>query len=165
MNSKAAEPGPGGDQTAGLGKANLRGFYSGLLGALSIALAILAWQLSTVRSPYSAHLLELAQKLGIVREPEAWSFPELSETTLLTVTDARAIAALGGLSLVLAVVALALALWAEHCKEDSLYLSVGFLCSVLALFVSHPAASFVVSVCGTALLLAIRRGCFLKRPG
>ncbi len=100
--------------------------------------------------------------MGLIREPEAGATPEISGTTLLTITDCWCIAALGAFAVYLAVLALALALWAEHREEDSLYLSVGLLCAAMALFLLNPPVGAAVGSLGAVSILAMRRRRQLK---
>lgn len=102
-------------------------------------------------------MLELAQQLGWLREPQVGATPELSNTTLLTVTDGWCITALGVFGAYLAVAAIVFAIWAEHRGEDSLNLGVGFVCSGIALFLLHPVSGGFACAFGAALILMMRR--------
>lgn len=102
-------------------------------------------------------MLELARKLGILREPDPGATPEILGTTLLTITDGWVVTALGVFAVYLAVAAFAYALWAEHREEDSLYLSVGFICAGMTVFLLHQLAGAVVAVVATAFILSMQR--------
>ncbi|MGM9481020.1 hypothetical protein ACS5PN_07500 [Roseateles sp. NT4] len=140
---------------APLNEGNVHGFASSIYGGLSIAAVLAARQLEILWSSRGGHVLELAEKLGILQEP--WVTPEMSNVTLLTITDGWIIAALRFFAAYLAVLAFAFALWAEHREEDSLYLGVGFLCGGMTLFLLQPMAGALVAVVGTGVILEMRR--------
>jgi hypothetical protein len=127
------------------------------LGGISIASVIAALQFELLRRSGGGHVLVIAQKLGLIREPDYDAIQEVSSTSWLTVSDGSAIAALGTLGASLAVVALAFALWAEHRQEDSLYLGVGFICGGMSPVLIHPAVGIPVIAAIATLILALRR--------
>jgi hypothetical protein len=127
------------------------------LGGISIAAVIAAMQFELLRRSGSGRVLFIAQKLGLIREPDYDAIQEISSASWLTVTDGSAIAALGTLGASLAVGALVFALWAEHRQEDSLYLSVGFICGGMALVLIHPVVGIPVIAAIATLILAWRR--------
>jgi len=102
-------------------------------------------------------MLLVAQKLGLVREPDRDALPEIGNASWFSATDGSAIAALGMFGAGLAVGALVFALCAEHRQEDSLYLSVGFICGGMALFLVHHVVGVLVIAVSTTLIVAIRR--------
>jgi hypothetical protein len=143
--------------TKTLGEANGNGFLSSVFGGLAVIAAIAAKQFELLRRPRSGHVLELAHRLGILREPDRWAEPEISDTTFLTITDGRLISALGTFGAYLAMVAIAFALRAEYREEDSLYLGVGFLCGGLTLFLLHQTVGSVAMAIGVVAIIAMRR--------
>jgi len=143
-------------ERAALRNAGSYGFASYVYGALAVAIALAAGQFELLRRPRGGHVLELAQCLGMVREPRPGATPEIGGTTLLTVTDVWAVSALQVFAVYLAAIALAYALWAERCGEDSLYLSVGLICAVTAVFLLHHTAGGLLAFGATALILSMR---------
>jgi uncharacterized membrane protein len=134
-----------------------RGVSSSVLGGLSLAAVIAARQFDLLTHSGRGHVLSVAKKLGWIRQPDYDAIQEIRSTSWFTVTDGSAIAALGTLGASAAVGALVLALWAEHGREDSLYLSVGFICAGMALVLIHPLVGIPVMAAIATLILALRR--------
>ena len=157
-------------------------FVSLLSGALAIPLAALAVHLRSIRVPDSARVLNWLDNLGFVKQPppEAPSIivfdlpsrgtpgvasdrivsvggvSEMSDAGHFAVNDENAIVFLFALCVVLALIAMVTAVWAEHRREPTLYLSVGYICGALAIAQVWLLAGFVCAIAGVAAVLILR---------
>ena len=158
------------------------GVLSLLIGVCAIPVAGLAVHLRSIRVPGSGKILDWLNILGIVKEPMpdkpsivVFDFPapgipgvvpekvvavdgvpEMSDAGYLAVNDENAILFLTALSIVLAIVAMATAVWAEQRREPTLYPSVGYLCGSLAIAQVSLLAALVFAIVGITVVLVSR---------
>jgi hypothetical protein len=151
-----------------------------LSGVAAVPLASTGVYLRSVRVPGSGTILTWLDKLGLVRQspPEAPSVivfdlpsherlvsvggvPEMSDPGRFPVNDESAIVFLLAVGVALALVAMSSAVWAEYRREPTLYLSVGYICGVLAVAQVWLLAGLVAAIMGVAAVLVMRnrRGC------
>lgn len=153
-----------------------------LSGVLAVPLAVLAIHLRSIRVPGSSRVLGWLDSLGFVKQPppEAPSIividppshgipgvahnrivsisgvPEMSDAGHFAINDENAILCLVALSAVLALIAMVTAIWAEHRREPTLYLSVGYICGALAIAQLWMLAGFVFGIIGVTAVLVLR---------
>jgi hypothetical protein len=146
-----------------------------LCGAVAILLAGAAVHMRSIRVPGSGAVLTWLDKLGLVKQPPPKApsvvvldlpsserlvgvsgVPALSDSGPFAVNDENAIVFLLVLSVTLALVAMAVAVWAEHRREPTLYLSVGYICGVLAIVQVWLLAGLVAAIVGVATVLVMR---------
>jgi hypothetical protein len=146
-----------------------------LSGVAAIPLASVAVYLRSIRIPGSGTVLTWLDKLGLVKQPppEAPSVivfdfpsrerlvsvggvPEMSDPGHFPVNDENAILFLLGLGVALALVAMSTAVWAEHRREPTLYLSVGYICGVLAIAQVWLLAGLIAAIVGVATVMVMR---------
>ncbi len=128
-----------------------------VLGGVSLVPVLASGQFALLRHPRAGHLLALADRFGLLRQPSPDALPELTVTSWLTVTDVRVIVALACAGGALAVLAMLLAIWADALNEESLGPGVGMICGGMALVVLAPGAGVGALGAGAAVLLARRR--------
>ena len=146
-----------------------------LSGVLAIPLAGLAVYLRSIRIPGSGTVLRWLDKLGLVKQPPPESpsiivfdlpsherivsvggVSEMSDGGNFAVNDENAILFLFVLSVALALIAMVMAVWAEHRREPTLYLSVGYVCGVLAIAQVWLLAGLVSAIVGVTAVLVMR---------
>src|SRR5438876_3244132 len=131
------------------------GVLSVWLGAAAIVLAIVATYTESLRGRGSAWLLNWLDAQGLVPPARSGGVVELTNPSALLVTDQIAIQWLLAHSVWFAVCSMLFALWAEHKRESSLYLSAGFICGSSSLVLLSPAASMLAMLLGAVFLLAL----------
>jgi hypothetical protein len=150
---------------------------------LATPLAGLSVHLQSNWGPGSARILDWLDSIGVVKKspPEVPSIividlpsrgtsgipseqivsvvgaSEMSDAGYFAINDGNAIGFLVALSVVLALIAMAAAIWAEHRREPTLYLSVGYICGALAVAQVWPLAGFVCAIVGVTAVLILRR--------
>lgn len=153
-----------------------------LSGALAVALASLAVHLRSVRIPGSFKILSWLDSLGLVKQPareaphaivielplrgipgaasertaSMGGVSEMTDAGYFAINDENAILLLFASSIALALAAMLVAIWAEYRKEPTLYLSVGYICGVLAIAQVWLPGGFVCGFVGMAALLVLR---------
>jgi hypothetical protein len=105
--------------------------------------------------PVSGASLAWLTKMGLVRHAST-SEPSITEASIFAVNDENALLFLISLSVVLAAIAMVLALVAEYRREPTLYLSAGYTCGALALFLFKPIIGFASMVAGIAAIMVLR---------
>lgn len=85
--------------------------------------------------------------------------PEMSDAGHFAINDENAILFLLTLSIVLALIAMVTAVWAEYRREPTLFLSAGYVCGVLAITQIWPLAGFVCAIAGAIAVLVLRHQC------
>lgn len=128
-----------------------------LVGALGLLAVIAARHGESFRGTGSAFLLNLADRLGFIQNPPADSVPVAKAPGLLSFTDETALQAILSLGLGLGVVAMLLAVHASSRREDSLYLSAGFICGWLSILVTNYPAGMSALLIGAAVIFGVRR--------
>ena len=153
-----------------------------LSGVLAVPLAVLAIHLRSIRVLGSSRVLGWLDSLGFVNQPLSQApsiividlpsrgipgvapdqivsiggVPEMSDAGHFAINDENAILFLVALSAMLALVAMITAIWAEHRREPTLYLSVGYICGALALAQVWLLAGFVCGIVGVTVVLVLR---------
>lgn len=153
-----------------------------LSGALAVPLASLAVYLRSVRIPGSFKILSWLDSLGLVKQPareaphaivielplrgisgaasdgtvSMGGVSEMSDAGYFAINDENAILLLFASSIALALAAMLVAIWAEYRKEPTLYLSVGYICGVLAIAQVWFPGGFVCGLVGMAAVLVLR---------
>lgn len=102
-------------------------------GLLALACGLAGWHAGRVRIPGSAQILNWLDERGLVRAPDPARGPEWSSVSPLLVTDGSAIQWLVLHSWWFGAVAMLLAIWAVRKRENTLSLSIGFICGALSL--------------------------------
>lgn len=151
-------------------------------GTLAIPFAVVGTYLQSIRGSGSGVLLIWLEKLGVVKEPTPvdpsitiFHFPSLgslgaargpavnvtgapamSEAGYFSINDENAIAFVVALGIVLGLVAMVTALWAEYRREPSLYLSAGYVCGALAITQIRTLAGLVFFIVGITSVLVMR---------
>jgi len=155
-----------------------------LSGVLAVPLAVFAIHLRSIWVPGSSKVLGWLDRLGFVKQPlpEAPSIividlpshgipgvtpnritsiggvPEMTDAGHFAINDENAILFLVALSAALALIAMGTAIWAEHRREPTLYLSVGYICGALAIAQVWLLAGFVFGIIGVGTVLVMRHG-------
>lgn len=80
----------------------------------------------------------------------------MSDAGYFAINDENAILLLFASSIALALAAMLVAIWAEYRKEPTLYLSVGYICGVLAIAQVWLPGGFVCGLVGMAAVLVLR---------
>lgn len=153
-----------------------------LSGALAVPLASLAVYLRSVRIPGSFKILSWLDSLGLVKQPareaphaivielplrgisgaasdgtvSMGGVSEMFDAGYFAINDENAILLLFASSIALALAAMLVAIWAEYRKEPTLYLSVGYICGVLAIAQVWLPGGFVCGLVGMAAVLVLR---------
>lgn len=153
-----------------------------LSGVVAVPLASLAVHLQSIRIPGSFKILSWLDSLGFVKQPppEAPSIiaidlpsrglpavppdriisisgvSEMSDAGNFAINDGNAILFLFALSVALACIAMGTAIWAEHRREPTLYLSAGYVCGALAVAQVWLLAGFVCGIVGVTAVLILR---------
>ncbi|MFZ2269112.1 MAG: hypothetical protein WAV95_16165 [Azonexus sp.] len=97
------------------------------------------------------------EKLGLVKPVVFVSgVPEMTEISVFSLNDGRAMSLLLVLSVLLSLVAIGAALWAEYRRESTAFASAGYICGVLALALVWPLAGLVSAIAGIAAVLVLR---------
>lgn len=109
------------------------GIVSVVLGLISLAATLAATYGESLRGVGSGFLLNFLDRVGLISPPSGHGESEMKVPSLLSLTDETALIGFLSYGIYLAVVAMALALWAEAKGEDTLYLSVGFILGAAAI--------------------------------
>ena len=151
-------------------------------GVLAVPLARLAIHLQSIRVPGSSRILGWLNSLGFVKQPppvapsiividlpsreipggapdrmvSIGGVSEMSDAGHFAINDENAILFLLALGIVLALVAMVTAVWAEYRQEPPLYLSVGYICGALAIAQVSPLAGMVNGIVGITVVLILR---------
>jgi len=133
------------------------GVVSVWFGAVAVILAIVGTYAESLRGRGSARFLNWLDAHGLVPPPKPGGVIELTNPSALLVTDQIAIQWLLAHSVWFAVCSMLFALWAEHKRENTVYLSAGFACGSSGLVLLSPAASMFAMSLGAVSLLALRR--------
>jgi len=134
------------------------GKASVVFGAAALLVAVVVTEALRWRKPGYGYLLNWMNHLGLVRESD----PQLQEREWrplgpFDLTDDLALKWVVVHSVCFAAAALLLALWAEHEREDTLALSIGFILGVLALHMYGIQYSMSAILVGALGLTIIRR--------
>ncbi|MCB4358181.1 hypothetical protein [Quatrionicoccus australiensis] len=155
-----------------------------LSGVLAVPLSVFASHLRSIWVPGSSTVLGWLDGLGFVKQPlpekpsiividlpshgitsvtpnritSIGGVPEMTDAGHFAINDENAILFLVALSVALALIAMGTAIWAECRREPTLYLSVGYICGVLAIAQVWLLASFVLGIIGVAAVLVMRHG-------
>ncbi|GHU04561.1 hypothetical protein FACS1894158_05130 [Betaproteobacteria bacterium] len=160
------------------------GLFALFSGTLAIPTAVVATYLQSIRIPGSGMVLDWLGKIGLVSTPEAPTpviyiiesvapdlakmglargqtvvvsgVPEMREMNPFAVNDENAILFLFFISMLLAALAITSALWAEYRRESGIFLSVGYICGALALFLIRPLFGLIACVFGIMAILLLR---------
>ncbi len=98
-------------------------------------------------------------KFGVFHEPVVIvaGAPEMSDPGYFSINDENAIVFLIAASVLLGLVAMATALWAEYRRKPTLYLSMGYVCGALAITQIRLLAGLVFFIVGITAVLIMRR--------
>ncbi|HEY4083934.1 MAG TPA: hypothetical protein VGM81_24870 [Burkholderiaceae bacterium] len=104
------------------------------------------------------YLLRALDRLGLVRVAPAEAGVEWSPSGLFfPLTDANVLRGFLIYGAYLALASLLLAIWAEYCREENLYLSAGFMCGAGGLYLASPLFGIVAISLGAATLLVLQK--------
>jgi len=167
-----------------MASSNRLGLFSLFCGTLAIPTAIIAAYLQSIKIPGTGMVLDWLEKIGLVSTPEVPApviyiiesiapdlakiglargqtiavsgAPEMREMSLFAINDENAILFLFFISVLLAALAISAALWAEYRREPTIFLSIGYICGALAVFLIRPLAGLVVCIFGMIAILVLR---------
>lgn len=129
--------------------------YFGIAGLLA---TIGITEAERVRIPGFGHLLTWMDRLGLVRPPPPDQAPEWRPRGLLDLSDDRVLQWILVYSVCFAIWAMLMALLAEHQREESSSLGLGFILGALALYVHGFGYGMSALLAGGVALVLIRRG-------
>ncbi len=133
------------------------GVISIFLGALAVPIAFAATHASRSHIPGSGAILQRMDNMGLVKQPIN-GVETLSETSLFAINDQNGINLLFAAAIALAVASMGCALLAEYRREPTLYLSGGYVCGAIAIWLIKPSAGFVLLMVGVIAVLVLRHG-------
>jgi hypothetical protein len=133
------------------------GLVSLWLSGVAVACVFAAVHGESFRYVGSGHLLNWLYRQGLVKGPRPTGVAELSSPGTLALTDELALKLLLLNGLFFAAYAVLFALWAEYKRENTQYLSAGFILGASAIMLTSPIASMAVMVGGAAVVLVLRR--------
>ena len=136
---------------------NRFGLTSLVLGGLAVPVAFSAEYARTSHIPGSGVILQWMASMDLVRQAPN-SIATLSETSIFAINDQNAISLLLATAIILSVSSMGCALFAEFRREPTLYLSGGYICGALAIFLIKPSAGFISFMAGIAAVLVLRHG-------
>lgn len=121
-------------------------------------------ELSQLNPLAAGKVLWFFDYLGLVNHQRTY-LAELKPGSVFAFNDASAILFLKWLAIDLVILATTLALYAEHRRESTLYLSAGFILGSASLAFVYPLAMVAVQLVGSGVLIAIRRrgGAFVSQ--
>ncbi|WP_145746494.1 hypothetical protein [Variovorax beijingensis] len=129
--------------------------YFGIAGLLA---TIGITEAERVRIPGFGHLLTWMDRLGLVRPPPPDQAPEWRPRGLLDLSDDRVLQWILVYSVCFAIWAMLMALLAEHQREESSSLGLGFILGALALYVHGFEYGMSALLAGGVALVLLRRG-------
>lgn len=158
------------------------GLASLLVGSLAMPTAAAAAYFRSIQGVGSGLVLQWLEKMGFVSQPDApgpvvhvISFfpdlekfglakptvivtgtPEMTEMSVLALNDERAVGFLFLLAVLLALVSIGTALWAEYRRETTVFLSAGYICGALSLVLVRPIVGLVSAIAGIVTVLVVR---------
>jgi hypothetical protein len=133
------------------------GLLSLLVGATSVAVCIVTHHVMTVRLTGNGKVLRWLDGLGLVHAPAPHRDVVIKPMDLTAWNDETAINFSIHFALYLAGVAMLLAVWADHRREDTLFSGGGFICGAAAFYLHSQVAGFGLAVVGITLVLVLRR--------
>lgn len=132
-------------------------------GKSSFACALIACALFLVVSHanrmgvlFGGNILRALNQLGMVQK-ERSDVAELKPSSLFALNDANAVLWFTWLAFILAGLSIALALYANHKRESTLYASAGFILATLGIGLIYPWVMVTVQAAGAIALIAIRK--------
>lgn len=137
---------------------NRFGVLSVFFGIAGLLAAVGFTEAERVRIPGFGHLLTWMDRLGWVRAAPPGQAPEWRSLGLFDLTDDRALQWILVYSVCFAIWAMLMALLAEHEREESSSLGLGFILGALALYVHSFEYGMSALLAGGAALVLIRRG-------
>jgi hypothetical protein len=158
------------------------GLLSLLVGAFALPVAMIAIYLQSVCRPGSGAVLQWLEKMGFVSQSDVSAplvqvlslfpdleklglvkpvvfvsgVPEMTEISVFSLNDGRAMSLLLIFPVLLAVLSIGAALWAEYRREPTPLASAGYICGVLALALVWPLAGLVSAIAGIVAVLVLR---------
>ena len=126
------------------------------LGCASIVFALVAQHLELLLPYRRGYLLSWLDAIGLVRAPRADGLAVWQAPGTFLLSDDIAVCWLFTNAFWLAICSTLFALWAERKQEDTLYLSAGFLCGILALMLLHYPSSILAMVAGASVVMLLR---------
>ena len=132
------------------------GFSAVLIGALSIVVIATAKRADDLRCSTTGAILRWADHLGLVKSVPSDAIMEAKTPSLLNFTDETAVLAVLWFGVYLATSAMILAVLAEMRRENSLFLSAGFICGAAALLLFNQGVGFSALVIGSFPVFFIR---------
>ncbi|MGJ7530121.1 hypothetical protein [Variovorax sp. GB1P17] len=137
---------------------NRFGVISVFFGVAGLLAAIGFTEAERTRIPGMGHLLTWMDRLGLVRPPPPGQAPEWRPRGLFDLTDHRVLEWTLVYSVCFAIWAMLMALLAEHQREESSSLGLGFILGALALYVHGFEYGISALLAGGAALVLIRHG-------
>ena len=132
------------------------GLSSIACGCLALLFTLVASYWTTFINLGEGRLLALMERLGLVRQPAQYSFNSIDSPGWLSFTDEKALTLLYTSGAMLAVLAIALAVFAERRRESSLYLSAGLICGASSLVFWEAWGAFAALLVGGAIIIRSR---------
>ena len=132
------------------------GFSAVSIGGLAIIVVSAAKRADDLRLSTTGAVLRWADQLGLVKSASSYAATEAKATSLLCFTDETAVLTVLWFGVYLAASAMVLAVLAEIRRENSLFLSAGFICGVAALLLFSQVVGFSALVIGSFPVFFIR---------
>jgi hypothetical protein len=141
------------DAATGRSRAPSRlGLRSIIVGAGAIASVRVAHVLERYGANDRHVLFDFADRHGLMNPPREDDVRMLKPASLFELTDENAILLILVFGILLALTAMALALWADRRGEPNLYAAGGFICGALALALTRYVGGLVATCIGLGLL-------------
>ena len=136
---------------------NRLGILALVVGGIAVPVAALAAYVRSMVGAGSSFIVDWLLSKGVTFSNPA-NIYTVSAPSLFSVTDARAVTFVTGLAIVLGVVAMVVALLAEYRRERTLYLSAGYICGALAVFLITSLFGLVAMIAGITAAMVMRHG-------
>ena len=124
---------------------------------ISLAATLAATYGEWLRGTGSSVLLRFLDRIGFISPPSFHGESEMKVPSLLSLTDETALIVLLSYGIYLAVVAMALAIWAEAKSEDTLYLGAGFILGAAAIVCFSFVYGFLAMSVGAIAFFLVRK--------
>jgi len=137
------------------------GKLSVFFGVAALLAAIAVTEAERLRKPRVGYLLNWMDHLGLIRYPDPNQIPEWRPIGPFDLTDDSALKWVLVYSVCFSIWAMLIALWAEHKREETVGLALGFILGSLALHIHGFQYSMSGLLAGAVIHAAIRRA---QRP-
>jgi hypothetical protein len=137
-------------------RSNIRfGLLSTICGIASSGLFFVLAYFSRLSPLKGGKILQAFERFGLLSKERQY-FSEFREGSVFSIDDANAILWLTWLAFALALIAIALALYAETKRESTLYIGVGFLVATVSVGLRYPLTMLFMQIMGMLAFQRIR---------